>query len=136
MALKFRSCKHQRSRGRNYTSCMSTDTRALLAQNLQILCDVLGKKPAEVAKKAGLSQRSINGWGRGEKSARIDSVDALARALNVPPWLMIYPNLRGLRADPQRLSFLIDTYSRLPDEGRAQILRVAEAEARYHARDA
>lgn len=111
---------------------MDTKTRSVLGANVAALRNHDGLTQDQLAKRAGLSQRLVSGVERGEKSATVDTVDALASALRVPAWSLLLSVSDPLMLRDAAAAKLFARYVRLPRDGREQVDRVADNEARYH----
>jgi transcriptional regulator with XRE-family HTH domain len=111
---------------------MDTETREILARNVKTVRDLRGYNIADLVQRTGLSQRQLNGLERAEKSARLDTIDKLAKALRVPPWVLLMPAVDPETLIDQDLVKVTVAYARLPAAARQQISRVTDAEERYH----
>lgn len=107
-------------------------TKANLANNLAMLRGRHGWSQAQVAARAGISQRAVSDVERGVKAASVDTLDQLARAFGVPPWALCldWGNDSAFSLQPDVLR-LVETYRQLDIEGRSHVNRVADGEARY-----
>jgi len=62
----------------------------------------------------------------------VETLAKLAKALRVPSWWLLLDHGIPEPAQAQALGEIVALCARLPPDGSAQVLRVAEAEVRYH----
>lgn len=67
--------------------------RAILARNVEGLMRVRGWSQAQLAKKAGVGQKTISNVVNARQSIQVDVIEALASALGVEVWQLFMPNL-------------------------------------------
>jgi transcriptional regulator with XRE-family HTH domain len=87
---------------------------------------------AEVARLAGISSKSVNNMLHGRHGPNLDHVEAVAAVFQLTGWQLILPGLRSDIARNGHLDALMQHYTDSSAEGRANIDRVAELEARYN----
>lgn len=108
--------------------------RATLARNLSYLMDKHQLSCAALAKRSGVSAKTINNMTNTRYNVTLDSVDAVARAFGLSGWHLIMPNLPADLIESRSLENLVTRYAGLPAEGRDQVERTADREAEYFAR--
>lgn len=108
--------------------------RKVLAANVKRLREAAGLSQNQLAKRSGVAQTAISYVERPEgKSPSLETIVALANALHTTHISLIAEMLENATAsDANTAANLYSTYLRLPSDGRAQCLRVAETETRYH----
>ncbi len=115
---------------------MQSDSNQILADNLRRLMDAGGDSQMEVAKRGGLAQRSVSNvltYGvKHDTSPTVRTVDGLARAFKLHTWLLFLPHLSVELAKSGELEDLLTAYLHSSDEGRRNIKRIADGEARFH----
>ena len=87
---------------------------------------------AEVARLAGIASKSVNNMLHGRHGPNLDHVEAVAGVFQLTGWQLILPGLRADIARNGHLDALMQHYTDASAEGRANIDRVAELEARYN----
>lgn len=109
---------------------MPPDIRTILARNLSAARRDAGHTQASLSRRSGVPQTTISAVERRVHAASVETVAELARALNLPPYLLLHPDPppQTVLAAAERL---IHTYTALPEDGRAQVDRVLDAESRY-----
>jgi len=109
------------------------DLTQIVSRNLKHFRTLSGLTQTALAKRSGVSQTAISAIERpmDSKSPTIDTVEALASALGLPAWSLLIDCDDMTPDQIQHLNGLIVTYASLTNDGRHQIERVAEAEARY-----
>lgn len=111
---------------------MSKRARATLATNVKRLREFHSWSQAELARRAGLGQTTISAVENPEgKSSGVDNIEALANAFSVEPWLLLVPGLPDDALKNHSFSKIVRSYAESSAEGRSNIARVAESEARY-----
>jgi len=121
--------KRHSARRIRHTSDMSSKVRNTVAENVRSLRG--SESQQALGRRAGISQRAIGNLEAMVKAPTVDTIEKLAVALRVEPWALLMPcgDVELLRS--AGLQRLVVTYAAIPGEGRKQIERVAEAEARY-----
>jgi transcriptional regulator with XRE-family HTH domain len=97
-----------------------------------MLMDETKLSGAEVARLAGISSKSVNNMLHGRHGPNLDHVEAVAAVFQLTGWQLILPGLRSDIARNGHLDALMQHYTDCSAEGRANIDRVAELEARYN----
>lgn len=86
----------------------------------------------DLGRRSGVGQTTVSSVENPEgKSPTLETLAALARALQVPEWTLL---VAGPAMDARQLislDTLVTTYTDLPEAGKTQVQRVAEAEERY-----
>lgn len=91
-----------------------------------------GLSGAEVSRLAGISSKSVNNMLHARHSPNLDDVERVAAVFSLNLWQIILPGLRTELAKNGHLDRLLEHYNASSSEGRANIDRVAELEARYN----
>ena len=116
---------------------MSSDSNLVLAENVRRLMDASGDSQVKVAKRGGLSQRNVGNvvtYGTTHTtSPTVRTVDGLAKAFGVAPWILFVPEIPLDLLQSGRLDGLMANYVRCPESGRANIERTADSEVRWSA---
>lgn len=108
--------------------------RAVLARNLRFLMNHRGYTEADVARRAGISQKTVNNILNERVSTSLERTDAIARAFQLSLWQLTLPEL------PQSYDYLADMelvltgWLRASEQGRELFRAVAEREAAYQDR--
>lgn len=113
---------------------MDANTRRTLSRNVMRLRDQRGWSQTDLAKRAGIAQTAVSYIERGNKAASIDTLTAIAAACDIAPWLLLVPLPDDVIGNGARLSDLVSTYTGLSDDGRREVLHVAEREAKYRSK--
>jgi transcriptional regulator with XRE-family HTH domain len=110
-------------------------TRTTVAVLAATLRAIMRRKKIGVAKLSGASgvdKGTINHMLGGHHAARLDKLDAVARALKVPPWRLLMDEPVVGEDEVSGLEELVDDYNKADVTGRHSILTVAELAARAH----
>lgn len=114
---------------------MQKDVVLALADNVKRLMADRGDSQAALAARAKISQRVVGDlltYGKGHfKNPTMRTVGAIADAFDVPAWMLLLPGLPLELMKSRRVGKLIENYIDAPEEGRANINRIAESEVRY-----
>ncbi|WP_449425982.1 helix-turn-helix domain-containing protein [Rhodanobacter lindaniclasticus] len=114
---------------------MQRDIALAFARNLQRLMDHHGLSQAELARKTGVGQSTLskllNTEDPSAMNPRSSTVQELADFFDVPGWQMLIPDMPLELLLSKRVTKLIENYRDAPDQGRAQVERVAESEVKY-----
>lgn len=102
-----------------------------LAKNLKMLLSKSAMSAPELAKKAGVDRKTINNQLNGRYDPRPEQVDAVAQVFGLKGWLLLSPNLQPDKRGNGRLVQLLELYADANEEGKENILRVAEMAAGY-----
>lgn len=109
--------------------------RETLARNLRHLMEMENLSEPALAKRSGVSQRTINNILRIEKAPTLDTVDKLAAAFGLNLWHLIMPSLPEDLVRSPSLEKLYRAYIKASPDGREYIDRVAEREAKFSTDD-
>ena len=92
------------------------------------------KSQTELAKKTGVSQRTISNVLRPGSldSINTETIEALARYFNIEPYHLMIPDLPIEELINKRIEKLIECYSQSSPAGRENLERIAENEVRYN----
>ncbi len=112
---------------------MKVTPAAILSGNVIRLRQARGWSQTQLASASGLKQTTISAIERAIVDTSIDKLDQLAVAFKLPLWALLLPNLDESLFKGDGLGEVVAIYPALPADGRAEILRVAERERRYHA---
>jgi DNA-binding Xre family transcriptional regulator len=112
---------------------MSISMHEAIANNLSKLKDHYALSQDDIAKKTGLSQRTVsNALKPGSiNSITTETIECLARYFQVQPYHLLIPDLPLEELLSQRIEKLVECYSQTDMDGRNNISRIAENEARY-----
>lgn len=106
-----------------------------LAENLYRLMSERGMTQAELAKRAGVGQRTISTLldaSRPEAiNPRLSTLVQIAGYFGIPYWQLMIPNLPIELLQSPALGRVLCAYRDASPEGRDNMNRVADAEARY-----
>ena len=104
--------------------------RRVLARNLRHLMRLQGISETELAKKAKISQKSVNNIVNEVHSPKLDIVESLAAVFGLNAWHLIMPNLPEDLILSPTISKLFDSYTKATPEGRQLIDMIAEREGK------
>ena len=108
------------------------DPKKILADNIRMLLhEAKTMDTDKLLRKSGVSPRGLGYILAMERSSKIDTVDDIARAFNLPVWQMLMPNLKEFLKSNGQLDIIIDDYIKSSDEGKGNIYRIAQMESRY-----
>lgn len=110
---------------------MDKQTLVMVGERVKKLRDARGWSQAYLEKKSGVSQKTISNIERGggdRRSYTLESLAGVCDALGVKTWQILLP-------DKEEVVKLINNYERASANGRHNIDRVAELEARYAANE-
>ena len=110
---------------------MDGKTRETLARNVSILMTYNEHTQTALAKKAGISQRTISNIcdPNSPHSPKLDSVDAVARAYRLEVWHLLIPDAPLDLLINKRIEKVVDNYVKASETGRDMIHRVSDREA-------
>jgi transcriptional regulator with XRE-family HTH domain len=109
-----------------------TATKTVLARNLRYLMGDRGWDQVDLAKKSGVSQKTVSNILGEIKVPTLDTVDKLASAFGLNLWHLILPTLVEDLKSPTSIRELYAAFSTSNDQGRQFILSVAEREAKFN----
>ena len=106
-----------------------------MARNLRFLMDAHAWTQADVAKAAGVSQKTISNLLAPDRyqDAKLETVEQVAQAFGLDGWHLILPNLPDDLINKPTMRALYDAFRNASPDGRAMIMSVAEREALYTA---
>lgn len=108
-----------------------TSTAENFVANLRFLMRLNDISQTTLAKKSGVSQKSISNILNGNQIPSIEMAEQLAAAFGLEGWHMIMPNLPDDLRSSSALSKLYKGFIKATPEGRKHIEMVAEREAAY-----
>jgi hypothetical protein len=77
--------------------------RATLAANVKACLGCLEWSESELSRRSGVSQKQVNNIVRERNGCGVEALALLGRALGVPYWLLLMPNLGQAVADGQTI---------------------------------
>lgn len=83
---------------------------------------------AEIAKKAGISPKTLNNLLNGRHAPQFDVLDKIAKALKVELWQLWLPEFPPDAAHDETFPRLIETASKLTPTARKAVARMADLE--------
>jgi transcriptional regulator with XRE-family HTH domain len=115
-----------------YAYAMNDEAKNL-ARNLRRLMEFFKANQKEVAKKAGVSQKTIsNMLNPGEqKSPQLSVIEKVASAFGVKTWHLLIPNCPDELLFNHSIEKLVENYILNDDKGRKATLSVSEVRAQY-----
>lgn len=120
-----------------YAAQVDADSTLTLARNVKRLMAERGDTQTSVAKRGKISQRAVGylvTYGATHSTApTLRTVDGVARAFDVPAWMLFIPDLPIELLRGQDLEHLVGSYQAASPAGRSTINRIAESEVRYAA---
>lgn len=118
---------------------MNGESARALRDNVARLMAASGDSQAAVAARGLISQRSVGNvltYGKThETEPTLRTVDGLAKAFDLPTWLLFVPDCPIDLLSSNTLAKLINLFAAAPEDGRDMIFRVAESEVRYAVSD-
>lgn len=91
----------------------------IFARHLIALQEQKGWSDSELARKSGVSNRTIGVYKRQESVPSIDNADRIGRALGFPGWLLQVPGFDPLHPAPTKgLQQVIEAYEQASEAGR------------------
>lgn len=100
--------------------------RQTLARNLRMLMEETKLSGPEVARRAGVSPKTVNNMLNGRHGPMLDHVDAVARVFGLDLWQLMHPGLRSDLKQTDALARLVDLYSDSSPDAQSHILQTAE----------
>jgi transcriptional regulator with XRE-family HTH domain len=111
---------------------MEIETRQLVAANVKRLRQARHLTQTQLGERSGVGQTTVSSVEQpGGKSPTLETLAALARALDVPEWTLLVDGAALDATQLKAMDALVHSYAALPAAGKTQVLRVAEAEERY-----
>lgn len=112
---------------------MTNATRAYLARNVAWLRRRAGWSQTELARKAGVSQSSIDNLeDEAAGSPRLETIVAVAGAFKVPHWMLLMYHQDMATLVDERLPHIVETFQELPESSRAHIAYESTREHAHH----
>lgn len=84
--------------------------RESLAHNVRLLMDKAGFDQADLAKRAGVSQKTISNLVNARTAPTLDNVERVARAFGLTAWHLIMPNLPDELVAGGKIEKLVSKY--------------------------
>lgn len=109
-----------------------TSTVENFANNLRLLMRLGGLNQTELAKKSGVSQKTISNILNNGQNPTIETADLLAAAFGLEGWHLIMPNLPTDLVSSPTIEALFNSFLGASTGGREMIIKVAEREAEYN----
>jgi transcriptional regulator with XRE-family HTH domain len=106
-------------------------TTEAVAKNLARLMEIRGFTQPQLAKKAGVAQRTISNILNTRNEPGIEKINKIARVFGLQGWQLQMPNVPEDMLTDGRMTRVIDALTRATPEGREMIERLAEREAHY-----
>ena len=136
LVLKYLACKPQILESLSMLGGMAKQPcMSIISRNVAALRETLKWSQADLARKAGVSQKVISNLENASALGihpTLHTISAVASALNVSLFALMLPldveQLRSVR-DPN-VARLIDTYLDLPPSGRQTVDRIIDLESR------
>jgi transcriptional regulator with XRE-family HTH domain len=111
---------------------MEIETRQLVAANVKRLRQARHMTQTQLGERSGVGQTTVSSVEQpGGKSPTLETLAAIARALDVPEWTLLVDGAALDATQLKAMDALVHAYAALPSSGKTQVLRVAEAEERY-----
>jgi transcriptional regulator with XRE-family HTH domain len=111
---------------------MEIQTRQLVAANVKRLRQARHMTQTQLGERSGVGQTTVSSVEQpGGKSPTLETLAALAKALDVPEWTLLVDGAALDATQLKAMDALVHSYAALPASGKTQVLRVAEAEERY-----
>ncbi len=105
--------------------------RETLARNLSYLMDKHGLSCAALAKKSGVSAKTVNNMQQTRFNVTLDSVDAVARVFGLTAWHLIMPNLPSDMLESKTMEQHVAKFCQLPKASRDQVDAFLDREAAF-----
>jgi len=106
-------------------------TTEAVAKNLRRLMEVYNLSQPQVAKKAGVSQRTVSNILNAANEPGIEKINKIARAFGLQGWQLQMPNIPDDLLSSGVVPKVMDALMKATPEGREMIQRLAEREAHY-----
>lgn len=101
--------------------------RGTLAESMKRLMDCRDYTQLRLKEKSGVAQATISSIVRMEKGASIDTLYELAKALGVPAWTLLVPDLEP--GSSHEVVQLVTLFAQAPPEARQYVLSILKREA-------
>ena len=113
---------------------MHRSAQQTLSENLRYLLKRNGWSEAELARRSGVSQKTVNNAVNMTKSTKIETAEALAKPFGLESWHLTLPDLPSDIESGGMMTSLIKSYLMSSDDSRLHIVAIAEREAKYKPR--
>lgn len=110
-------------------------TRETLANNVNYLMEINKDSGESVAKRCGVSPKTVNNVRNTQHSVTLDVIDKIASAFGLNGWHLIMPNLPDDLKSSKQIEKLYSDYTKASADGRDMIEKIAEREASYAKKD-
>lgn len=129
--------KYQFTRRPAHDQRMPTDNTQdyakALASNTRRLMKARGWTTRDLGERAGVSQKTANNVAAGRGAATLTTLQAIARAFRVAPYVLLLPELPN-GDSAEEIDTLIRRYTQADAAGREVVAGVAEQMAKYTTR--
>jgi transcriptional regulator with XRE-family HTH domain len=115
----------------NHMPFTKLTTTEAVAKNLRRLMAMRGLTQPQLAKKAGVAQRTISNILSASNEPGIEKINKIARVFGLQGWQLQMPNIPDDMLSGAVVTRVIDALTRATPEGREMIERLAEREAHY-----
>lgn len=135
LVRKYSPSKYLNTTAYPYPFRVPNDAALDLADNVRKLMDAENFSQTDLARKAEIAQKTVSdllGYGRTQQKApTLRTIEAIARALQVPVWVLLIPDLPLELLRSAQFANLVLDYRAATASGRDSIERIARGEARY-----
>lgn len=114
-----------------FTMTKRPRTETTLARNLAYLLRKAGWSEAELSRRSGVAQKTVNNAMHGVYQTKVESVELMAKPFGLQGWNLIHPNMIRDIESGTSVAKLLQAFSESSDEGKTLILSLAEREAKY-----
>jgi transcriptional regulator with XRE-family HTH domain len=115
----------------NHMPSSKLTTTEAVAKNLQRLMELRGLTQPQLARRAGVAQRTISNILSARNEPGIEKINKIAKVFGLQGWQLQMPNIPEDMLTDGRMTRVIDALTRATPEGREMIERLAEREAHY-----
>lgn len=106
-------------------------TETNLSRNLRYLLRTKNWSEAELSRRSGVAQKTVNNAVNGVYQTKVETCEQLAKPFGLTGWLLIHPKLIDNIEGGSTITKLIQAYMNSSEEGQRVILGIAEREAAY-----
>lgn len=111
---------------------MDRQTRKNVARNVKRFRELAKFDQTTLGDRAGIGQTTVSSVEKENgKSPTLVTLDSIAAVLGIPTWTLLIDTDQMDKTQLKALDAIVQSFSKLPAPGQAQINRVAEAETRY-----
>lgn len=119
---------------------MTRKSAEVVAENLEALMGYRGDKQAGLARRAGVSQRTVSNLlnPKAGHSPTLDKLERVANAYGLEAWQLQIPGLDAeamLGSGHRQFQSVVYSYMQADSNGRAYLARVGEKESAYRLTD-